>query len=629
MKNIKLIAALLSVATINLFSVNTFAQTYPRYRNEDWIKESKYANWGGSGYERFIDVKATQAGGIITAGYTDSTDVSPNYGGQDTLIVKYDKDLNFEWQAMSGGSGDDVFNNAIELSSGEFVGVGSSSSNDNGLTNRGDKDFLIVKYDADGNEVWAKTFGGNKTDYFSSIVEDSKGDLIAVGYSESTDLGVTNMGKRDAIIMKLDSNGNQKWIKSYGGSLHDALYSIAPTKSGDFIIAGASYSTNWDILNNNGGNEAFLLKINGDGEIIFLSSYGGSGNDSFSYVMEASNGDFVGFGYIASTDLDVENRGGNDGLFVRFDDKGNYISSASFGGSGNDIFWSGLETDSNEFLAVGYSDSVNAGFQNKGALDAVIVCYDSLGNEKWVKTWGEEGSDWFRAIIKLTNGEIIAVGHSNSVNLNYQNKGDYDAIIVKYNDLETEAVNIINSAIESSDYESISSARNIVNSLPESLVKDQLQEKLNDIFPKDIAIEKKTTSVNSDIYIVPKNALSLSLNTNAIIFDDVDGTQETELKNALDISVESSLPYELNATLPSQICNADKSSVLPSSALSIKESSKNTYDTFNNMNEKILIATTGKYNDKTNYSIDLKFNGVAGYKADIYKATIKFEVVQK
>ena len=100
-----------------------------------------------------------------------------------------------------------------------------------------------------------------------------------------------------------------------------------------------------------------------------------------------------------------------------------------------------------------------------------------------------------------------------------------------------------------------------------SSIKDQLQHRLNNIFPNLALDEPKSLSSNSDIYISMKNTLSLSLDTNTLIFDDFDGAEDVIRENSINLSVESSLPYEITSSLETEIYNLDGSNTIDSSIL--------------------------------------------------------------
>ena len=178
--------------------------------------------------------------------------------------------------------------------------------------------------------------------------------------------------------------------------------------------------------------------------------------------------------------------------------------------------------------------------------------------------------------------------------------------------------------------ENISQARYWSNLMKETLLKDDFQNELNNVTnSEDLSMEKKTVSANSDIYIKMKNSLSLSLDTNSIIFDDVDGTEGAELKSAVNLTVSSSLPYKINASLESEIYNSDKSNKLDKSTLNIKPSKESIYKGFADISTPITLLDDQSAGVDTIHSIDMKLDSINIKKADVYKTSVKFEVEQK
>lgn len=177
---------------------------------------------------------------------------------------------------------------------------------------------------------------------------------------------------------------------------------------------------------------------------------------------------------------------------------------------------------------------------------------------------------------------------------------------------------------------SISQARYWTNLPKESIKKDELQNEINNITNiSDLQIEKKLSSSNSDIYINPKNTLSVSLDTNNILFNDITSTEDVEKLKALNITVSSSLPYDLNACMPTEFYNNDKSNSLNRLILNIKDNTESIYQNFVNNTDKITLKSNCNAGVENNHSIDFMINGGLPGKADVYKTTIKFEVMQK
>ena len=172
-------------------------------------------------------------------------------------------------------------------------------------------------------------------------------------------------------------------------------------------------------------------------------------------------------------------------------------------------------------------------------------------------------------------------------------------------------------------------ARMYINMLPESLYKDQLQEQLSALFSSDITFEKKSNTSNLDIYINSQNMLSLSLNTNAIIFDNFSGVEDAEKIDTLNLTISSSLPYSLNAYLENEMQNSNKSKAMDKSMLNIKEGNENNYKIFDNIKTKLVLKDNCSKGNNISHSIDLKLQGSKAFEADTYKTVIKFEVEQK
>ena len=139
----------------------------------------------------------------------------------------------------------------------------------------------------------------------------------------------------------------------------------------------------------------------------------------------------------------------------------------------------------------------------------------------------------------------------------------------------------------------------------------------------------KVVSSNLDVYIKSENILQMSLDTNSISFDDFSGIEDVEKINAVNLTINSSLPYQINAYLPTEIQNTDKTKTLDKSILNIKENSESAYQTFNNTTDKIVLKDNCSAGNQLTHGVDLKLSGGIAHEKDVYKAVIKLEVEQK
>src|SRR5207237_7867551 len=92
-----------------------------------------------------------------------------------------------------------------------------------------------------------------------------------------------------------DKNGNQLWAKTYGGSDWDFAYSIAVNKNEEYVLAGETYSFG------NGNNDVFLVKVNSSGDTLWTKTDGGDSSDFANQVKLTSDSGFVIIGNTKSS----------------------------------------------------------------------------------------------------------------------------------------------------------------------------------------------------------------------------------------------------------------------------------------------------------------------------------------
>ncbi|HEY0356810.1 MAG TPA: hypothetical protein VGC29_11425, partial [Flavisolibacter sp.] len=128
----------------------------------------------------------------------------------------------------------------------------------------GDYDGWVLKLDLNGNVLWKKTLGGTRSEYGSIAIECLDGSyLVGIG-STSNDGDVTslyNNSFQDAWLVKLDKNGNVTWKKTLGGSSHDGLSPFIQRADSSFVLAGSSHSNDGDLRGNHGESDAWVFTL--------------------------------------------------------------------------------------------------------------------------------------------------------------------------------------------------------------------------------------------------------------------------------------------------------------------------------------------------------------------------------
>jgi len=315
---------------------------------------------GGSAYDEPQSIQQTTDGGYIIAGfsYSNNGDVSENLGDADYWIVKLDETGNIEWEKSYGGSGGDYAMVVQQTTDGGYIVAGNSFSADGYVTGNDSSilSFWMIKLNESGDLQWEQFYEGEHPAYLFDSQQTSDGGYIAVGVSIYSD-PITGIMVGDLWIIKTDEMGVLEWERTVAGNNADYADAVKQTADGGYIISGYSWSS--DIINNHGEGDALLVKLNSEGEIEWTKGYGGSFYELFSSVEQMPDGGYICFGWSDSSDGDVsQNFGLGDYWLVRMDPAGEILWEKSFGGSLYEEAFAGFQkTADGGFILSGSSQS--------------------------------------------------------------------------------------------------------------------------------------------------------------------------------------------------------------------------------------------------------------------------------
>lgn len=273
--------------------------------------------FGGSGFDIGLSIISTFDGGYVIAGATESTDgdvtnrTTKVPHADDAWILKLDMDGHIQWQKSFGGSGYDRANSIIASSDGGFVFTGFAASNDGDVSgNHGANDVWVVKLNNKGNKVWQKTFGGSGADFGSSLIYSGGGYVVA-GSTLSTDGDVSGYhgGFSDAWVIKLNESGDKIWQKTFGGSGADNAGSITEGRDGGYLLVGNTQSS--DVIGYHGYSDALIVRMDRNGNKQWEKALGGTLDESVGFVITRPEGGYVMAGESTSNDGDVTSTHGN------------------------------------------------------------------------------------------------------------------------------------------------------------------------------------------------------------------------------------------------------------------------------------------------------------------------------
>lgn len=396
---------------------------------------------GQSGYEKAYGIALDPSGNVFVMGTFDGDSVtfgSTTFYGEGRFLIKYNSNGSIIWAERTQGILGEVFSIATDINGNVYVtGLfqGSSMSFDSITINNNSNSFgdaFIVKYDSNGNALWAKSFGGNWNDYPISICTDQNANVIVTGFFESDSVqldGTTlyNEGNShfgDVFVLKFDQLGNLLWAKNSGGNSPDYSFSVACDLNGNAFITGTyssdSISFGTTTLYSGGDYNIFVVKYDTSGNILWAKAHGGGGVDEGIGVATDAAGNAIVTGTFESSGVafgttNLTNTSHANLFIAKYDPNGNVIWAKTTGGTSL-LEISGIATDglSNIFISGYYRyNSLIFGtttFGNGGNDDIFIAKYDASGNPVWAKSPLGSGSDLSTDIATDASGNIYVTG---------------------------------------------------------------------------------------------------------------------------------------------------------------------------------------------------------------------------
>ena len=357
--------------------------------------EESYGGRGSDGGNYAIKVSD---GGYIMVGYTDAY----GNGMNDIWLIKTDFTGEKEWSQVYGGKKDDYGWGVTETIDGGYVIVGETFSFGNGQS-----DIYLFKVDSVGHKIWDNTFGGIADDVGYSIANADDGGFVVASQTRSY-----GKGGSDGMLVKFDQNGEKEWEKVYGGKGLDYFRSIIKDSTKGFVVSGGTRSFS------NGDSQAWLISVDENGFIIWENTYGDNKEDGFDMVKQTKTNGYIAVGHSSS----FFSSGSNDVYMARIDSLGKKIWQKYHGGKYDDRGYAISQCSDGGYIIAGETASYG-----KGKNDILVIKTNSIGDKKWMSTFGGSGVDIGRSIKELPRGGFIITGTSTISNLSF------DAIMIKTN----------------------------------------------------------------------------------------------------------------------------------------------------------------------------------------------------
>ena len=217
----------------------------------------------GGDYADFFNAICADANGNI---YGGACTVSYGEGSYDGMVLKVDSDGGLLWARTWGGTGTDYIADIVTDTAGNIFVGGYTWS----FAPGGKDDTFVSKLNPDGAVLWTRTWGNDLYDWVNDMAIDSYGCIYAVGETPNAEYG----SMEDTLILKYDNNGNLLWAKTFNSGRDDTYPFVSIDAAGNPCITGRSVVAPYGI-------QANLIRLSPSGELLSQHHWGGDNQEGF------------------------------------------------------------------------------------------------------------------------------------------------------------------------------------------------------------------------------------------------------------------------------------------------------------------------------------------------------------
>src|ERR1041385_5308886 len=259
--------------------------------------------------------------------------------------------------------------------------------------------LFAICFESHAQNVFQKVFGESQSETGTSIHLLSDSNYIISGYTNSFTAPF-----RDAYLLKVDSSGNVIWSKTYGGSNDEVCYYAGLVNSGGYVLTGGTKSFGA------GENDLFVIRTDAAGNMIWSAITGGAYNDYGWSAIQTIDRGFLISGF-AETCLG----GCNQGLLVKTDSSGNILWTKLLGGAGSEALYGMDRTSDGGYIVTGETST-----NSFGSSDTWLIKLNANGDTVWTRFYGS-ATEESGAVVRQTSGGgyIIAGDIHNAFNIHH------------------------------------------------------------------------------------------------------------------------------------------------------------------------------------------------------------------
>ncbi len=272
-------------------SVTSYAQQF------EWAQ-----SFGGLGLDAGREVTTDDDGNVFLIGsFSGSANIGGTWysgnGVQEAFVAKFNSAGTLLWVNLISGPEEDLGRGAVTDANGNVFVVGhftdtvtffQGQAAYGAAGSEGGQDIFVAKYGPNGNLLWYRTYGGSDDDTATDVDwHQWSGKLYVSGGFQNRgkfgEIALFSSGLTDAFLMRMDGDGNTHWVKRGGGNEHDIAAAVAVDVSGESVYIVGDYYDEVDFdgtaLQSVGASDMFLAKYDADGNQIWIRSNGGTNVD--------------------------------------------------------------------------------------------------------------------------------------------------------------------------------------------------------------------------------------------------------------------------------------------------------------------------------------------------------------
>ncbi len=273
-----------------------------------------------------------------------------------------------EWNQSFGSPNWDELHTLMSLHDGKAFLIGGNLADErpgSGLPAFGENDYYLMLVNEAGQPIWEQRYGGSGDDRLWSVIQLANGDFLLGGASLSDSSGnktTKSFGGSDYWLIRTDPDGNKLWETTYGGSGNDYLFDLAENPDGSLLLVGFSDSG----INGNkttaplGSTDGWVIHVDAFGQILAQHQFGTEGYDNLYIITKHPDGGYMIAGAVSggkSATVSQPARGKTDYYLARVNESGQWIWDTRFGGSRDEQIYAVKPSQDGGFIIGGGSAS--------------------------------------------------------------------------------------------------------------------------------------------------------------------------------------------------------------------------------------------------------------------------------